>query len=94
MARLWGFRKTKQDHSGAEKFAYKDFRQRLLYQNIASPWGAPIVKNLAPMQFIKVFQGPNIMVNPAVLTSGYGGLVAGQVMLQPLQDQSASSGGL
>ena len=91
---LWFFRPTPQDRSGAEKYAYHPTREYLLYQNVASPWLAHIQKNMAPMRFIALFEGPQIMVYPAVLQSGYGGLAVGQVQLQPLQNSQASSGGL
>lgn len=91
---LWWFKKTKQDHSGAEKFAYVDKRQLLLFQNYASPFAAPIVKNLAYMKNLNVLQGGMINVFPTVGLSGYGGVVSGQIVLQPLQNMNASSGGL
>ena len=92
--RLWRWIKTNQDHSGAAKFAYDDLRQLLLYQNWSSPWAAPIVPHLAPLGNINLFEGGQITVQPVVGLSGYGGVVPGQVVLQPLQSMSASSGGL
>lgn len=91
---LWTFIKTKLAQTDTmEKYAWKTLRENPLYQNVASAFSSPIVKNLAPMGNINVTQGPNIMVSPATLTSGYGGLVTGQFVLQSLQNQSTGSGG-
>ena len=92
--KLWHFRKSKQDHSGAEKFAYVSNLQKLLFQNYSSPFAAPICKNLRPISPLLILQGPNILALPTVGRSGYGGLVSGTIILQPLQPASASSGGL
>ena len=91
---LWFFKKTKQDRSGAEKFAYVDRRQLLLFQQTASPFAAPIVKNLRPIGNINPVEGGLLASRPATLSSGYGGIVSGQMVLQPLQDMSIGSGGV
>lgn len=92
---LWFWKKTRtpgDDTRGRD--AYHDNRQLLFYQQWASAFDAPIVKNMAAIKNINLFQGPQIMVAPAVGISGYGGIVAGQSLFQPLQDNPSSSGGL
>lgn len=94
---LWTFKRTRQaQEDTAERKAYVDFRQLLLYQQFASPYDAPIVKNLAYMKSIQAEQMPTVIQGPGVLTSGYGGVVVGQQILQPLQNAGVgtSSGGL
>lgn len=92
---FWSWKKTHQDHSGAAKYTYRDNRALLTFQQFASPFFGPIVKNLAPIGNINPIEGPQIYAVPATLTSGYGGLATGQMILQSLQDQNfAGSGGL
>lgn len=93
MKALWGWKNTPQAGEDTQlRKAYVDNRQLLLFQQVSSPFAAPIVKNMAPIMTIALEQRPISVVGPAVTTQGYGGIVPGQLYLQPLQ--SDSSGGL
>lgn len=88
---LWFWKRTKQPGEDTKgRYAYHDNRQLLLMQAWSSPFAAPICKNLAYMGTPALFQGPQIMVNPAVLVAGYGGIVTGGIVLQPLNDSGSS----
>jgi hypothetical protein len=93
---LWSFRKTKIAQADtAKKYAYVSNLQTLLFQNYASPFAAHIVKNMRPIGNINPLQGPyTVLGQPATLQTGYGGVVTGTMIFQPLQNQSTSSGGL
>ena len=91
---LWSFKKTPQDHSGAASYSYITHLHQLLFQQVASPFDAPIVKNMMAMMNINPVGPAQIMAKPATLSSGYGGLATGQLFTQPLQNQSTGSGGL
>lgn len=73
---IYIFRKRKQPTPGAMAYSFEP--------NFTLPLQSPIGAGIAVRQLRAIFQQPQVRSYIAVPQSGYGGLVAGQMVLQSL----------